>query len=226
MRSGHRFVLWVAVLAMALASVACTVNEMPRYRNRIQNVHLAPRVDRTAEVIFVSPAVMDPSNPDSVALNVLEQRVRAHLGDRMASLAHPDLVEQTFTSALRRHFTRRFDWNLAREGEAYDTLFMVAMKRYGVSVNSAGASVVFFDTEITGRFVETGTLIYEQTVRSEVPLTALYQGYDPVSEAAARVYNLMALDQMSDGQFQAHLMAGVEQAAGFLMDELFDDTWR
>lgn len=223
--TAHRLTLLFALIAVALTASACGVNEMPRYRNLIQNVQLAPRVDRTAEVVFVSPNVVDPGNPDSVALDVLEQRVRTRLGERMGALGHPDLVEQTFDESARTEFQRRFDWNLANEGEAYDTLFLLAIERYGVSVDASGASVVYFDTKITGRYVESGTLIYEQVVRSEIPLTELYQGSDPVSAAAARTMNLMALDQMSDREFQSHVMAGVDQAARLMMGELFDDTW-
>lgn len=221
-----RLSLTLSAMVLAVSLVACGVNDMPDYRSRISTIELDARVVDSPTVLFSDVASVVEGSPDAVAMDVVETRIRERLAGRLELLGHPELVDDALHSGLAAEIQGRFPWTMARAGEDADARFLATVEEYGVTVDEAGVAMVYYDTRVEGWYAPTGTLIYEQTVRSEQPLTAIHQGHDEVSVAAARALNLLALDELSEAEFQSQVLSGADRSAFDISEELFDDTFR
>lgn len=222
--NARRTILAASCLAVVLS--ACGINEMPSHKNQISAIQIAPEIDSSAEVIFAAPYGVDPGDPNDVAIDVMEERIRERLAERLDRLAHPSLLSQPFESALVDRFDQVFPWTLVRIDEPYDALFRIDVRHYGIDVDEGGLASVFYEIGVQALFAPTGTVIYDQSVHSAMAMTEIYEGYDPVSDAAARTMNLLALDELSDAEFQGLVFEGARWAVRDLVDELFDDTYQ
>ncbi len=212
--------------AVGLAAIlgGCGVNKLPEYRNRISQVKLESAVATSAAVHFVSLNDYDASDPDSVALDVIEAQIRNRLAERVDRLAHPATVADVFGPAVEEHLTRRFDWRVAEPGSAYDTRFLIEVTDYGVEVGADGLAFIYYDSDVSGWFALTDELIYEKSFRTAMPLTEAYRGTDPVSDAAARALNLLSLDELTDHAFRDGFFAGASFAADDLSRGMRSDA--
>ena len=214
------------VVGLFCSLTACMgVNEMPNYRSRISAVTIDSAVIESPEVTFSQLAVTDPNNPDQVALSVIESRIKDRLAQRLYELAPPALVADAMLTSVQDQLSRRFPWEIASSNQAADAQFNIFVRHYGIDVDEDGLGMFYIDSLVEGRYLETGTLIYEETVRTSFPLTAIRQGHDVVSDAAARSLNLLDLDELPAAQFQNGILSGTDQAAFELVDELFNDTY-
>ena len=216
----------VLVVGLFCSLTACMgVNEMPNYRSRISAVSIDSAVTESPEVSFSQLVVSDPNDPDQIALSVMESRIKERLADRLFELAPPALVADAMLTSVQDQLRRRFPWEVAGPNQAADAQFNVFVRHYGIDVDEAGLGMFYIDSLVEGRYLETGTLIYEETVRTEFPLTAMRHGHDAVSDAAARSLNLLDLDELPAAEFQTGILSGTDQAAFELVDELFDATY-
>ena len=203
---------------------ACGVNELPRYRQQISQVRIDTAVATSAAVHFLTPESVSPESPESVALGLVESRIQERLAERLERLAHPADVDDVLAGAIVDAISLRFDWEIAEPGSPYDTRFLIEVTDYGVEVGEDGLGYVYYDADISGWFAETGAVIYEQSARTRLPMTEEHLGDDPVSQAAARVLNLMALDELSDSAFRGGVFSGATFTAEDVSRELRADS--
>ncbi|MCA9562099.1 MAG: hypothetical protein KC561_01360 [Myxococcales bacterium] len=227
MKNNSRLIGSLLVLASLLLATGCTqVNEMPSYSARIQAIEVSSAVVRPGEVSFMMLAGRDMSDPNQAAVEVTEQRIRERLLDRLDQLAHPAIVADVATQSLIASFERRLPWEVYPASSAeVDASFRVEITEYGVEVDQNGLATVHYTADITGFYLPDNVLIYEETVRSSVPLTEEHRGQDPASAAAARALNLLTLDQLSEDEFQQRIFYGADLAADDVALELADDTF-
>lgn len=220
-------ILPLALLSFASVA-ACGVNELPQYRGQIDDVVVSALVLADAELDVSEPAVVAaPDSPYGPSDHATESYVITNLAERMRTYLDPDLLARSFGDAFAPTVTRGTGWSLIASEAAADARVVAEVDGFGLSVDAMGEAEVYFRMTARAWFVPTNQLIYESWSSHRVPLTVgvygprpPYVGDDPEAMAVARIYNLLALNDISGPELRAIVSDAAADAARTLAREL------